>query len=72
MEKLTKEKAAQQVERIEKMKGDAEAAHSTEDGLIKWFISCIAEGHYKTLKEVVEVATEVEKSQHISFARWCA
>ena len=70
MEKLTKLMALEAVKDIEKIKCDDEVAHSQEDSLHFWFISCVAENMY-TKKEMIEIAEVVKMTAEIDFARWC-
>ena len=71
LEKLTKEKALEEVGSIKRISGDDECAHGYEDSLRAWFISCAAKGMYSK-KELIEVAKIVESTSEIKFARWCA
>lgn len=71
MEKLTKEKALKRVENIKKMACDDEAAHSSEDALLRWFVTCVANGSYSKA-EAIEVAKIVHSVSEIQFERWCA
>ena len=72
MKKLTKEKAIELVSYIKDIKDDDEAAHSEEDDLRAWFITCCASRIYSTRKEMIEIAIEINKTKNIDFARWCA
>ncbi len=69
LEKLTKEVAKQQVEKITEFSDDAEFAHENEDSLHYWFIECVAAGMYKK-GEATEIATIVKSTSLINFTRW--
>ena len=71
LEKLTKELALQNVEKIRECSSDDEVAHSYEDSLYYWFIECVSAGMYDK-DEAIEVANIVKSTANISFARWCA
>ena len=51
---------------------DNEMAHSFEDDLFYDFVESVKDGKYKTIKEIIEVATELFKVRDIEFARWHA
>jgi len=72
MEKLTIELAAMEFEKIKSMIHDDEAAHSQEDKLSKWFITCLSENKYDNMEEITEVAIIIAKTSELDFDRWCA
>ena len=57
------------VAKIDAGKDDDECAHCDEDDLHEAFIRLVAEVGDPALKEL---ATEVLKTDDISFSRWCA
>ena len=69
LEKLTKEMAIKEVADIINIASDDETAHSNEDSLHYWFISCVAAGMYEK-DEAAEVANIVNSTSEIEFARW--
>lgn len=71
MEKLTKEKAMERVEKIKSVAYDDETAHVEEDDLHSTFISCVAARMYG-IDEAVEIADIVKSTSEISFSRWYA
>lgn len=72
MEKLTVDIAKKEVQFIDSIKLDDEAAHSIEDDLYSLFIECVSENMYETIEEMQQVAKEILKTKDIEFARWCA
>jgi len=71
MDKLTKEMAVKEVDKIIAIASDDEAAHSNEDKFHYWFICCVSAGMYEK-NEAAEIANIVKSTSEIGFARWCA
>lgn len=69
--KLTEQMALRQLQDIEAMKKDYEAAHAKEDKLYLWFVLCVSKGMYET-DEAQRVAKVLQKSKKIDFERYCA
>ena len=59
----------QRLEDVESIRGDDEAAHSSEDAFYADFIEYVSLG---ADRELAEKAKEVLKSSDIDFCRWCA
>lgn len=72
MEKLTKELATKEFEKIKSVISDDEVAHSYEDSLNEWFIGYLKENMYDTIEEITEVVNIISQTSSLDFARWCA
>lgn len=72
LEKLTKELALQNVEKIKQCSSDDdESAHSYEDSLHFWFIDCVSAGMYDK-DEAIEIATIIySMSGVLPLTSWC-
>jgi len=58
------------VEKIERMQGDDEAAHSEEDGLRGRFINWLSVSQ-DVPKEIQDMAALIMSTDDLDFARWC-
>jgi len=65
---MTVDEVTAAVARIERMKGDDEAAHCAEDALNRKVLAAIASG----AAHAGELAEEALKAWDIDFCRWCA
>ena len=57
------------VKNIEKVKGDAEVAHSMEDEMYRMFVEWVSN---TGTVEQTQMAKELLKTKEINFPRWCA
>lgn len=65
---MTLDEIKNRVADIAAMAGDAEAAHSAEDGLYLALLESIADGE---CSDPQACAAEAVKTQAINFGRWC-
>lgn len=72
MEKLTKELAVKEFEKIQSMMGDNEMAHVGESELKDWFNSCLEKSMYDTIEEITEIAKIMCQVTKLDYNRWFA
>lgn len=69
IEKLTKEIAIKEVDKIKSIAHADDVAHEAEDNLYFWFITCVSKGMYNQ-KEAKDIATIIKSTSEIDFGRW--
>lgn len=55
---------------IKNISYDDEVAHIKEDELFYDFVEAIKDGKYKSIQQIIDIATELYKVRDIDFARW--
>lgn len=69
---MEKEEVKKIVESIKELSYDNETAHEKEDFLYYEFVEAISKGFYNNIKDIEEIAKEINKVREINFARWRA